>query len=128
MHPTSGQLDDDQLTAEPKLPETGLFGDIPRSIWTLFLSVWALLFGLFAIFFTTNGPATLAVLTACFFAAVILGLPAALGAQSKSAPRSWPRVIGTRTGPLPTRAAAVQILLIPAGAVIGLTAFILLVL
>jgi hypothetical protein len=122
-------LDDtDQLTSPPAEPERDLFGDIPSPIWIAFLSAWALLFGLFVLFFANDGPAALAVVTSCFFAMMILGLPAALGAQSKSAPRPWPRTITTGSGSLPVGAAAVQILLIPVGAVFGLIVFILLAL
>jgi hypothetical protein len=117
--------DEDQRTVEPAMPYTSLFGDIPGPIWTAFLSAWAMLFGIFLVFFTTDGPSTLGVLTASFFALMILGLPAALASQSKSPPRRWPRTIDTRTGPLPVGAAATQILLIPVAAVIGLAAFVL---
>lgn len=122
-------LDDaDQLAAPPGTPDTDLFGDIPRPIWIAFLSAWAALFGLFVLFFATDGPAALAIVTSCFFATMILGLPAALAGQSKSRPWPWPRVIRTGSGPLPTRAAATQILLIPVAAVFGLIAFIVLAL
>jgi hypothetical protein len=84
-----------------------------------------LLFGLFIVFFARDGRATLDVATAAFFALMTLGLPAALCPQSTSAPRERRRIIDTRTGPLPIGAAATQILLIPVGALIGLTAFIL---
>jgi len=123
-------LDDaDQLTSPPPAEgERDLFGDIPRPIWTAFLSCWALLFALFVLFFATDRPAALAVLTSCFFALMILGLPTALGAQSRSAPRPWPRTIKTGSGSLPVGAAAAQILLIPAAAVVGLIGFIVLAL
>ena len=120
--------DEDQRTAKPTMPDMSLFGDIPRPIWTAFLSAWTLLFGLFIIFFTTDGPATLAVLTSSCFALILLGLPAALGAQAKSAKPRHSRFIVTRNGPLPVGAAAVQILLIPVGAVIGLSFFVMLAL
>jgi hypothetical protein len=120
--------DEDQLTAEPAVPDASPFSDIPRPIWTAFLSAWAVLFGLFLIFFTTDGPATLAVVTASFFGLMLLGLPAALGAQAKSPRGVRSRFIVTRNGPLPNGAAATQILLIPVGAVIGLSAFIALAL
>jgi hypothetical protein len=120
-------LDDtDQLTSPPADHERSLFGDIPGPIWTAFLSAWAFLFGLFLLFFAADGPSELVIVTSCFFALMILGLPAALGAQAKSAPRPWPRLIETRSGALPVGAAATQILLIPVGAVIGLIAFIVL--
>jgi hypothetical protein len=120
-------LDDaDQLAAEPAMHDTSLFTDIPRGIWTAFLSAWAMLFILFLFFFSTDGPAALSVVTAAFFALMILGLPATLAAQSSGTSKKWPRVIMTRSGPLPVRAAATQILLIPVGAVFGLIAFILL--
>jgi hypothetical protein len=129
MHPAPELLhDDDQLTAEPSVPGASPFGDIPGWIWTVFLSAWALLFGLFVLFFTTDGPATIAVLTSSFFALMLLGLPAALGAQAKSTRPVRSRVVVTRNGPLPVGAAATQILLIPVGAVIGLSFFIMLAL
>ena len=122
-------LDDtDQLTSAPVEASTNPFGDIPRPIWIAFLAAWATLFGLFVLFFAKDGPATLAVLTSCFFAFMILGLPAALGAQAGSPTRRWPRTIKTGSGPLPTGAAAAQILLIPVAAVFGLIMFIILAL
>jgi hypothetical protein len=120
-------LDDaDQLAAEPAMHDTSLFTDIPRSIWTAFLAAWAMLFALFVVFFSKDGEATLSVVTASLFALMILGLPAALAAQSSGTSEKHPRVIMTRSGPLPTRAAATQILLIPVCAVFGLIMFILL--
>jgi hypothetical protein len=119
-------LHKDELASEPTMPDSGLFRDIPSSIWTAFLSAWALLFGLFLVFFTKDGPATLAVVTSSFFALMLLGLPAALGAQAKSPKRRRSRVIMTRNGPLPVRAAATQILLIPVASVIGVSLFVLL--
>lgn len=127
MHPARELLhDEDQLTIEPAMLDKNLFGDIPRPIWTAFLSAWALLFGLFVVFFSTDGPATLVVLTASFFALMLLGLPAALGAQATSTRRVRSRFIVTRNGPVTIGAAATQILLIPVASLIGVTAFILL--
>ena len=118
--------DENQLTAEPILPDASPFGDIPRPIWIAFLSAWALLFTLFLIFFSTDGPATLDVVTSSFFGLMLLGLPAALGALAKPTRGQRTGFIVTRNGPLPIGAAAAQILLIPVGAVIGLSAFIVL--
>jgi hypothetical protein len=117
---------DDQIQPSNAAPDSGLFTDIPRPIWIMFLSAWALVFGLFGLFFTTDGPATLAVITAAFFALMILGLPAALARQSKCARRDFNGLIDTRNGPLAVAAAATQIVLIPVAAVIGVIAFILL--
>lgn len=119
-------LDQAELTEEPVIPDAGVFGDIPRFVWTAFLSAWALLFGLFLVFFTKDGPATFAILTSSFFALMLLGLPAALGAQRGSSRRRWSRVIVTRNGPLRIRAAATQILLIPVCAVIGVVLLVIL--
>lgn len=117
--------DADQLAPAPRTPpEIGLYGDIPRPIWIAFLSAWALLFALFLLFFTKDGPAALMVVTASFFALMTLGLPAALGSLSPGTNHRWPRVIVTHSGPLPVAAAATQILLIPVASVIGVTAFI----
>ena len=120
--------DEDQIVAEPAVADTGLFGDIPSAIWMAFLSTWALLFGLFILFFTRDGPATLAVVTSSFFALMLLGLPAALGMQARPTSRVRSRIVVTHNGPLPVGAAAIQILLIPVASVIGVTAFILLAL
>jgi hypothetical protein len=129
MHPAPELLhDEDQLTTEPAMPDRSVFGDIPSGIWIAFLSTWALLFGLFVLFFATDGPAALAVVTSSFFAMMLLGLPTALGAQAKSTKRVRSRVIVTRNGPVPIAAAATQILLIPVASVIGVTAFVLLAL
>ena len=122
-------LDDaDQLTSAPVERKASPFSDIPRPIWIAFLLAWASLFGLFLVFFSTDGPARFAILTACFFVFMILGLPAALGAQGESPSRPWPRTIKTGSGSLPVGAAATQILLIPVAAVFGLIAFIILAL
>jgi len=115
---------DDQDQPLDGAPDSGLFTDIPRPIWIMFLSAWALVFGLFGLFFTTDGPATLAVVTAAFFALMILGLPAALARQSKCVRREFNGLIDTRNGPLGVGAAATQIVLIPIAAVIGVIAFI----
>ncbi len=129
MRPIPKLLHDaDQIAAEPAVSDTGLFGDIPAPVWIAFLSTWALLFGLFILFFTRDGPATLAVLTSSFFALMLLGLPAALGMQARSTSRVQSRVIVTHNGPIPVGAAATQILLIPVASVIGVTGFILLAL
>ena len=127
MHSRPELLNDiDQRAAPPAPPNMAPFADIPRPIWTAFLSTWAVLFGLFVIFFARDGRAALMVVTASFFALMTLGLPAALSLQSPSAPREHPRIIVTGSGPLPVSAAATQILLIPVAALIGLAAFILL--
>jgi hypothetical protein len=78
------------------------------------------------LFFTKDGPATLAVVTASFFALMLLGLPAALGTQTRFQERRWNGVVTTHTGSIPVAAAAIQILLIPAASVIGLTLLIIL--
>jgi hypothetical protein len=115
---------DDKVSPPAALPSRP-FGDVPGSIWTAFLGAWALLFGLFLVFFTKSGPATMAVITACFFALMLLGLPAALSAQAGAAEQPLATVIHTHTGPVPVRAAATQILLIPATAVVGLVILII---
>jgi hypothetical protein len=115
----------ERTLAPPSLPSPP-FGDIPRSIWMAFLCAWGVLFGLFLLFFATDGPAALAVVTASLFAVMTLGLPAALGWQNRCTDSSCGDVIETRNGPVPVRAAATQILLIPVGVVIGLAALIVL--
>jgi hypothetical protein len=111
-------------TSEQVGPDTSLFGDIPGPIWSAFLIAWALLFGLFIVFFAGDGPATIAVVTSCFFALMTLGLPAALAMRSRHPSHGWPRTVVTRNGRIPTSAAATQILLIPFAAAIGIVAFI----
>ena len=104
----------------------GPFADIPRWIWTVFLTAWATLFGLFLLFFTTTTAARFDVTIVALFAMMAFGLPAALGAQAGPADHRPTDIVHTRTGPLPARAAAVQIAVIPVCAVMGLIAFILL--
>ena len=125
MRPVPEPLDDADQPAAPLPPETSVFGDVPRAIWTAYLSAWGLLFGLFILFFTTSGPATIAVLTAAFFGLMTLGLPAVLGALSKSPPHQLARTIATRNGPVSIGAAATQILIIPVCAVLGVAAFVM---
>jgi hypothetical protein len=116
--------DADQLRRGPAMHEASLFTDIPGAIWTAFLGAWALLFGLFVVFFSGDGKATLAVVTSAFFATMILGLPASLASLTDHPARKWPRVIVTNSGPVPVWAAATQILLIPVAAVFGIILFI----
>jgi hypothetical protein len=127
MRPISEvQVDSDELRAPPARLPPPPFSDIPGSVWTAFLGAWALLFGLFLLFFSTDGPATMAVVTACFFAIMILGLPAALGTQTHVANRQPRARIVTHSGPIPLRAAATQILLIPVASVFGVICLIIL--
>jgi hypothetical protein len=127
MRPISeAQVDSDELRSPPAPLPPPPFSDIPGWIWTTFLGAWAVLFGLFLLFFSTDGPAAMAVVTACFFAIMILGLPAALGVQTHVADRRPRARIVTNSGPIPVRAAATQILLIPVASVIGLVTLIIL--
>jgi hypothetical protein len=127
MHPDPGLAQDqDQLAAAPIAPDMAPFADIPRFIWIAFLSAWALLFAIFAVAFTKDRAATLMIFTACFFALMTLGLPAALAGLTGDPHQSYPATIVTRTGRIPVSAAATQILLIPVAAVIGLCAFVVL--
>lgn len=128
MRPISEvRVETDELRSPPPgtLPPAP-FSDIPGPIWTAFLSAWAMLFGLFLIFFSTDGPAAMAVVTACFFAMMMLGLPAVLGAQSQGPKRRFDGRIRIHTGTISVGAAATQILLIPFGSVIGLATLIIL--
>ena len=127
MRPISEILvdDDERTSAPPTLPPSP-FSDVPGPIWIAFLSAWALLFGLFLVFFATDGPATMVVVTACFFTLMMLGLPAVLGAQGHPAERRREGVVETHTGTISVTAAATQILLIPVGSVIGLATLIIL--
>jgi hypothetical protein len=120
--------DEESGTPAQAGPDTSVFGDIPGPIWSAFLIAWALLFGLFLVAFARDGRATIAVVTSCFFALMILGLPAMIGRGSKPSSRHWPSMIKTRNGPIPVTAAATQILLIPFAAVFGILAFIILAL
>lgn len=108
-------------------PRVGPFADVPRWIWTIFLTAWATLFGLFLLFFTTTAAAKFDITIVALFALMAFGLPVALGAQATPRIGRPPHIIQTRTGPLPAGAAAVQIAVIPVCAVIGLIAFIALV-
>ena len=114
----------EQQTVPPKTPEIGLFQDVPKWIWTTFLSAWALLFGLFIVFFTTNAAAAFVVTIAALFGLMAFGLPMTLAAQRKCGDHECRGIVQTHTGPLSAGAAAAQIVLVPIGAVIGLIAFI----
>jgi hypothetical protein len=105
-------------------PRVGPFADVPRWIWTIFLAAWATLFGLFLLFFATTTASKFDISIVALFVMMAFGLPAALGAQATQGNRPAADIIHTRTGPLPARAAAVQIAVIPVCAVIGLIAFI----
>lgn len=120
------RVDQDELISAPAPVRPAPFSDIPAPIWKAFLGTWALLFGLFLVFFSTDGRATMAVVTACFFAIMMLGLPTALGMQTHTPPKRSNGIVQTNSGPIPVRAAATQILLIPVGSVIGLVTLIIL--
>jgi hypothetical protein len=129
MHPVVDRpRDRQQPTGAAAAAKIAPFGDIPRWIWAVFLSAWALLFGLFVLFLATNAEAAFAVTIAVLFACMAFGLPAALTAQSPCEKYDCGGIVDTRTGPLPVTAAATQILTIPICAVIGLIVFITLAL
>jgi hypothetical protein len=121
-------VDDEERTSPPQALPTSPFGDIPKFIWTAYLSSWAVLFGLFLIFFAADGPSTISVVTASFFALMLLGLPAVMGLQTRREDGPSKGMIETHTGPVPVAEAATQILLIPVGAVIGLAILIVIAL
>jgi hypothetical protein len=106
--------------------DIGLFEDIPAWIWPTFLSAWAIFFGLFIIFFTTDAATTFVVTITAFFATMAFGLPMTLAAQSECGNHKCNGMIPTHTGPLDVQAAGIQIALIPIGGVIGLIAYIVL--
>ena len=111
---------------KPELRTPGPFQDIPKWIWTIFMCGWGAIFLLFVLFFATDGGAAFAITVAVMFFFMAFGLPIAMAAQGRCDGYECQRVIQTRSGPLPQRAAAVQIALIPVAAAMGLMAFILL--
>lgn len=115
--------------ADEKLMEQqspcGLFQDIPRSIWTIFLSGWAMFFLLMWLFFAVNPDSTFMVTVAMLFGLMAFGLPMVMAKQSKGAAAHRGDVIHTHTGPVSVRAAGVQIALIPIAIVVGILGFIL---
>jgi hypothetical protein len=105
--------------------KVGLFQDIPGWIWRAYLSAWATIFGLFLAVFTVGAEATFAVSIAALTGLMAFGLPVALVAQSGRAKPEHKSTVDTYSGPLSIRAAAAQIVLIPVGGIVGLTAFII---
>lgn len=105
--------------------EAGLFQDMPAWIWRAFLLAWAAIFGLFLAFFTINAEATFVVSIAALTGLMAFGLPVVLVAQSGGRNPEYKGTVDTHTGPLSIRAAAAQIVLIPVGGIVGLTAFII---
>ena len=84
-------------------------------------------FRLFLAVFTVSAEATFAVAIAALTGLMAFGLPVALVAQSGGANPEHKSTVDTHTGPLSIRAAAAQIVLIPVGGIVGLTAFIIFV-
>ena len=117
---------EEQATASPPLPEVGLFQDIPRWIWTIFLSAWAIFFGLMILFFATTMAAAFAVTISALFGLMAFGLPMALAAQSRCGEHDCTGMIDTHTGPLSAAAVGTQSALSPVAVVIGLVGFIVL--
>ncbi len=124
MKPLAAESHTDPSKAEA----IGPFQDVPKWIWVTFLSAWGTIFGLFVLFFTNDGGSIFSVTIAVLFVMMAFGLPLTMVAQSRSEKHDCGGVVHTRTGPLSTRAAAVQIALIPIAAAFGLTAFIVLAL
>ena len=116
----------DEATESPPAPDVGLFQDIPRWIWAIFLSAWALFFGLMILFFATTMAAAFVVTISALFGLMAFGLPMALAAQSQCGKYDCTGMIDTHTGPLSASAAGIQIALIPVAVVIGLVGFIVL--
>lgn len=108
----------------PMATNPGPFQDIPKGIWIIFLSAWALLFTLFFLFFTTTSAAAFFVTIAMLFGLMAFGLPAVMAAQGRCEGHECGGIVHTRTGPLSVAAAGTQIVLIPVAAVIGLMVFI----
>ena len=108
-----------------KAEEVGLFQDIPAWIWRIFFSAWATIFTLFLMVFTTNEAATFVVTISALTGVMAFGLALALAAQTRKHKVKCGAMIHTHSGPLSVKAAAAQIVLIPIGGVVGLTAFIL---
>jgi type IV secretory pathway VirB2 component (pilin) len=119
--------DQDQRAKAPKIADdVGPFRDVPRGIWRLYLGAWAIVFGLFILFFTADSRSALMVVTATFFGLMLLGLPAATAAQSKTSDGECNGTVQTYTGPVSTFQAGIQIALVPIAAIIGLLGFVLL--
>lgn len=115
---------DDAQPALGGLPDIGLFQDVPRSIWAVFLAGWAGFFLLMWVFFAVNAGSRFVVTIAILFGLMAFGLPAAMARQCHNADHRCSGVIQTRTGPVTVAAAGVQIALIPVAVVIGLLGFI----
>ena len=102
----------DEATASPPPPDVGLFRDIPRWIWAIFLSAWAIFFGLMILFFATAPQAAFVVTISALFGLMAFGLPMALAAQSQCGKNECTDMIDTHTGPLGASASGIQIALI----------------
>lgn len=127
MHGTfQPHADEEQAAASPPPPDVGLFRDIPRWIWTIFLSAWAMFFGLMILFFATTPAAAFVVTISALFGLMAFGLPMALAAQSQCGKHDCTGMIDTHTGPLSAAAVGTQVALIPVAVVIGLVGFIVL--
>ena len=116
----SAATDNGSISLDP-----GPFQDIPREIWLIFLSAWALLFALFILFFAVTVATAFVLTIAALFGLIAFGLPTVMATQGRCDGHECRGAIQTRTGPVSVAAAGTQIVLIPAAAVIGLTAFII---
>jgi hypothetical protein len=116
-------LDREPVPADP--PRIGLFQDVPRSIWTVFLAGWTGFFLLMWIFFAVNAASAFVVTIAILFGLMAFGLPILMARQCRNPDHRCVGVIDTHTGPVTVGAARVQIALIPVAVVVGLLGFIL---
>jgi hypothetical protein len=118
--------DQEEKTAATAPVTAGPFQDIPKAIWVVFLSLWATLFGLFALFFATDRSAAFVVVISLLFVFMAFGLPISLAAQGRRDGYECPELIETGSGKLTAWEAGAQIVSIPAAGVLALMAFILL--
>ena len=103
----------------------GLFQDIPRWIWVVFLTAWGSFFLQMGLFFAVDSASAFMVTISMLFGVMAFGLPIVMARQSRCGPCLPCEVVQTHTGPVSVRAAAVQIALIPIAVSIGFMGFII---
>lgn len=96
------------------------FDDLPSGILGAFVGSWAVLLGLFWVFFAQGSAAQFALVIVTFFVLMFFAVPAIMIGQVVPKSKSEPGSINVHTGVLTERSAAIQVLLIPAALIFAI--------
>jgi hypothetical protein len=108
------------LTILQKEHDVHAFDDMPPGILTAFGTLWTVLAILFWTAFATDSQSRFAVTVATLFMGMFFAVPLLMARQAKPKLSRSSDMVATCTGLLSTRAAAIQVVLIPAALVLAI--------